>query len=613
MNWTRNIARHRHLLVALTIVAILFAGTDPGLAKGRKRRNKNRHRKHHHHHNQNHQQHNPEVPYPYPPSNNNDDDEGRRPSILPDIIRIIPEFIPKPQPRPPVVVPQPRPPVVVPQPRPPAFVPQPQPRPPVVVPQPRPPAPNPPPVVDPLPNTLPVMPQIVSPLDNPALILNLAGSEQVQQALDAGHDLLGQQVNRMVEEQLDNIETDLWLWIPSLSADSIYSIVDAMESNDDQAVERAINTATHAPGRPISDDLKQQLKSAYELRKELQDLAADVQAGASPSEVLDSVERIRSMDLGMISYKDVADAAFDQIQTTAELIQSLEQIQQSGLQDSGPPVSIDLPPGLISVVVVPSAPSMPDPVIAGPSGPILMPGPAPSVEVSTAAEVLGFPVLAGQPLPEVDAEASQEMTAGVLIRNPDDSGSTVHYTLNGQRHSLEPGYRHNVSSSRKWEIQFDRGGSFGKARYSLPAGSYRFDVTENGWDLVKETFEVTIDNSGNENPFNLVVVNKDVEVTDTATGRTRTVSNERVTIPAGASLSMVSPYPVSVRFDRADGNEPTEKLLASDSTYKVGVDPMLNVLELFPESAEPWTLAQAEQPTGPTGPGVAQFPQPEAE
>ena len=111
----------------------------------------------------------------------------------------------------------------------------------------------------------------------------------------------------------------------------------------------------------------------------------------------------------------------------------------------------------------------------------------------------------------------------------------------------------------------------------------------------------------------LVAVNEAVEVTDSATGRTRTVSNERVTIPAGESLSMVSPYPVSVRFDRADGNEPTEKLLASDSTYKVGVDPMLNVLELFPESAEPWTLAQAEQPSGPTGPGVAQFPQPEAE
>jgi hypothetical protein len=52
---------------------------------------------------------------------------------------------------------------------------------------------------------------------------------------------------------------------------------------------------------------------------------------------------------------------------------------------------------------------------------------------------------------------------------------------------MQPGYEQKLPSSRSWTIEFDRGESFGIARYRLTAGdTYAFAVTDRGWDVFRK-------------------------------------------------------------------------------------------------------------------------------
>jgi hypothetical protein len=73
-------------------------------------------------------------------------------------------------------------------------------------------------------------------------------------------------------------------------------------------------------------------------------------------------------------------------------------------------------------------------------------------------------------------------TSGLLLTNPSDSGGLIRYLVNGDEHTLEPGGSQHLHEGR-WLIEFHRGGEFGETAYTLRGGSYRFEVTERGWDL----------------------------------------------------------------------------------------------------------------------------------
>ena len=73
----------------------------------------------------------------------------------------------------------------------------------------------------------------------------------------------------------------------------------------------------------------------------------------------------------------------------------------------------------------------------------------------------------------------------ISILNPADSGGDVKYALNGTAYSIKPGYSQSIQNDRTWTVEFGSGGSAGNVRYSLQTGTYKFKVTEAGWNLFK--------------------------------------------------------------------------------------------------------------------------------
>jgi hypothetical protein len=90
------------------------------------------------------------------------------------------------------------------------------------------------------------------------------------------------------------------------------------------------------------------------------------------------------------------------------------------------------------------------------------------------------------PTPSVDAP-------DVVLLNPTRNGGPVNYTLNDVRCTMAPGFQQKLPGERAWIIEFDRGGSFGTARYSLTPGKYAFVVTERGWDIIRRTPAIATD------------------------------------------------------------------------------------------------------------------------
>lgn len=59
----------------------------------------------------------------------------------------------------------------------------------------------------------------------------------------------------------------------------------------------------------------------------------------------------------------------------------------------------------------------------------------------------------------------------------------VAFLVNSQNVSLFDGQSHTFYGGGTRTIEFDRGGSFGPARYELTTGQYEFTLTSHGWDL----------------------------------------------------------------------------------------------------------------------------------
>ena len=81
---------------------------------------------------------------------------------------------------------------------------------------------------------------------------------------------------------------------------------------------------------------------------------------------------------------------------------------------------------------------------------------------------------------------------GVKLILPQDVGGEVTYQLDGKQEAMiQSGQEQLLANKGSYIISFSRGESddgrdFGNARYSLIEGTYRFAVTEKGWDLLKE-------------------------------------------------------------------------------------------------------------------------------
>jgi hypothetical protein len=95
----------------------------------------------------------------------------------------------------------------------------------------------------------------------------------------------------------------------------------------------------------------------------------------------------------------------------------------------------------------------------------------------------------------VGKPAAAAHAEGLVLLNPARTGGTVLYVLDRQVHSLRPGEKQELPQGLSWRIQFHRGGDFGSADYLLDNGTYTFQTTVHGWDLIR-TDDVSASTSG---------------------------------------------------------------------------------------------------------------------
>jgi hypothetical protein len=76
---------------------------------------------------------------------------------------------------------------------------------------------------------------------------------------------------------------------------------------------------------------------------------------------------------------------------------------------------------------------------------------------------------------------------GVTIRNPAEPGARLSYTIDA-RHAqdIAPGAAQQLDAKGSYLIEFDRGGDFGRARYTITEGLYEFTPTDRGWELYRQ-------------------------------------------------------------------------------------------------------------------------------
>lgn len=87
-------------------------------------------------------------------------------------------------------------------------------------------------------------------------------------------------------------------------------------------------------------------------------------------------------------------------------------------------------------------------------------------------------------------------TGGTIrIVNPSDSGGEVNYTLNGTPYSIKPGHAQTIQNDRLWTVAFGSGGAAGNVRYSLQPATYKFKVTDDGWNLFKAQEQTNVANN----------------------------------------------------------------------------------------------------------------------
>jgi hypothetical protein len=96
------------------------------------------------------------------------------------------------------------------------------------------------------------------------------------------------------------------------------------------------------------------------------------------------------------------------------------------------------------------------------------------------------------PSPTVKENSLPYKGPGVKILLAEAVGGEVTYVIDGvEEATIQAGQEQTLTKKGKYEIRFSRGRSedgkdFGLARYTVTEGTYAFEVTEKGWDLLRE-------------------------------------------------------------------------------------------------------------------------------
>ena len=199
---------------------------------------------------------------------------------------------------------------------------------------------------------------------------------------------------------------------------------------------------------------------------------------------------------------------------------------------------------------------------------------------------LGVPLLnrVVSPLPEIPRPSAP---SGAVVYNPKTSPATVHYVTDGASYELKPGQSRTHQVTANSRITYDRGGTLGNITYQLSAGTYRFSIEDRTWQLTKPSFSVVIDNSANGCDFQC------------------DIDGQPKVIPARKTLEVASNYPISIRFDREEGQPASCKLIDETPRVTIGVAPGSAALDLFPGSSQELCIRPVASDA------IASLPQPE--
>ncbi len=91
--------------------------------------------------------------------------------------------------------------------------------------------------------------------------------------------------------------------------------------------------------------------------------------------------------------------------------------------------------------------------------------------------------------PKWSAAAASTRTASTTtlqIWNSSGQKIPVAFLVDSKEIELSDGQSHSLHGATQRVVEFDRGGTFGTARYALTDGQYEFVITGRGWDLVRK-------------------------------------------------------------------------------------------------------------------------------
>ena len=225
---------------------------------------------------------------------------------------------------------------------------------------------------------------------------------------------------------------------------------------------------------------KQDLIAAIEAYMKAQALLQDVGQGPLDDKKLQDLKDALAK-FPVPSAKDSLLTALGDVQKWNDWMKDManKQPPPDGGLPGGPGVPVD--PAFLFGSGLPGFPAyLPDAEYAVASGTTVVGGGnAGATVVSPAANAVVEPA----PAPPTAIPAA---SGKVLLQNPQANGAGVNYVLNGlHAYEMQAGQQQELAAraAGPWTIAFDRGGNFGTAQYALAAGTYRFTLTNKGWDL----------------------------------------------------------------------------------------------------------------------------------
>jgi hypothetical protein len=378
-------------------------------------------------------------------------------------------------------------------------------------------------------------------------------------------DQARQAVLDSIEGAIDNLPN-----AAQLTAADRRAIRDAIANGDADAVRNLLGEAANtAAGQELID-----MAAAIDALDDVRDaLNGDAFGGDTIANLLNAVQNLDlEIDLQQQLIDLVAQVAVDQ-----QVVAWLDETDPGvGAVPFGADLPIVLVPGLPEGLLMPLA-GGPVMIGAGETTDDLVLG------TGNPLEVAGLPVaMSGE---EPAAAAAEPVVAGqIILANP--ASEAVNYNLNDQPQVMQPNHEQKLPGTSSWIITFDRGGNFGTARYQLSEGYFYFKATEKGWELVRKTFNATLDNSGNTFSFNYVI------------------DNEQKTINPGETHEFSGKFPPVLRFDNGQGEVKQRRL--DSGSYKVAFGEGLKLDVYKAESvASPRPVASEAAPAPAAGSATA--------